>query len=128
MLLREHGEALEASFQAEYGIDLLDLYRGELTPRKAAALAVNLPPGSAVWREYGGPQAWTDAMHLTAEVEHGVRVLAWQKTEDGRKRMNAPERLTPPPLRADVKAQEQAQLSKARRYIARQRAKAATTE
>lgn len=59
-------DALEADFQRVYGLDLGGLWRGEFTVRRAAALAANLPPGSAVWRE----------LHANAEWDQGDYILA----------------------------------------------------
>lgn len=46
MWLREYGEAIEADL-AFRGIDLLDFYRGHISPRRLAVLIDNLPPESA---------------------------------------------------------------------------------
>jgi hypothetical protein len=122
MLLEEHPEELEADFQRVYQVDLLDLFRGEITPRKAAALAANLPPGSAVWVAMGGERAWSPDQHLLALVEHNTRIAWWAKTKDGSKGRRPPQRLRPPksPREEALKAQ------RATRALHRQRARAAT--
>jgi hypothetical protein len=52
-LVRTRYEAVEADFQRFYGIDLGELWTGELGPRRAARLASQLPPGSAIYRPEG---------------------------------------------------------------------------
>lgn len=50
MLLSEHHEALEYDLLTICNVDLLDLYRGTLTPRRLWVLARHLPPDSQVKR------------------------------------------------------------------------------
>lgn len=95
-LVREHGDALEADFQRWYGIDLGDLYRGQLTPRRAAALAVNLPPGSVTWIEADMSAAWTVAEHLAAAQIDALNVANWQRTKDGQKGHKRPKPIPRP--------------------------------
>ena len=45
-LIRQHGDAIEADL-AFRGFDLLDLWRGKLSPRKVDVLIRGLPPDSA---------------------------------------------------------------------------------
>jgi hypothetical protein len=52
-LVRTRYEAVEADFQRFYGIDLGELWTGEMGPRRAARLASQLPPGSAIYRSEG---------------------------------------------------------------------------
>lgn len=96
MLLRRHGGAIKADLRREYGVDLLDLWRGGLCLEDVADWVAYLPPGSAVWREHGGPAAWTDAVAMGARTEHSVRMLHWSRTEDAKHNRNRPEALTPP--------------------------------
>lgn len=105
-----------------YGIDLLGIYTGELTLRKAANLAVALPAGSAVWLAEGGPMAWTTEAQIGAAVEYNTHVLYWLKTKDGAAGKKAPKPLEPPKSRSQQAAEE----AKARRALERRRAKAAT--
>ena len=49
-----------------------------------------------MWRSVGGPLAWSDEMHLLAEVEHAARLLLWAQTKDAQSGRNAPKRLEPP--------------------------------
>jgi hypothetical protein len=48
--LRRYGEALEADLHRFYGLDLLDFYRGKMSPRALWVRLWNLPPESAVAR------------------------------------------------------------------------------
>ena len=43
-----------------YGVDLLDLWRGTLSPRRVCVLINGLPPGSAYGRARGGAGAWSE--------------------------------------------------------------------
>ena len=52
-MVRTRYEAVEADFQRFYGIDLGELWTGEMGPRRAARLASQLPPGSAIYRSEG---------------------------------------------------------------------------
>lgn len=84
-----------------------------------ADLVGALPPGCALWRATGGELAWTQEVHMLANVEFGVRVLAWQKSEDGSKGKNKPEPAAPPKSVHEVK-QEEARLSaRAAAYLRR---------
>lgn len=70
-LLRRFPGAVEADLQRYYGIDLADLYRGAITPRRLAVLVINFPRGANTWQMLGGPGA------ITGEVEAlwGVHLL-----------------------------------------------------
>lgn len=114
---------MEADFQRVYGLDLADLRTGRMRPTRAANLAAHLPPGSMVWRHTGGPQAWTDELHMLARVEHTLRVLAWQRTKDGEKGRNAPEPIEPPEPVGQARAREARVTRKAQRFLERQKAR-----
>lgn len=49
-------------------MDLGGLWRGGLTIRRAAALAANLPPGSAVWLAINADAMWTQNDYITAAL------------------------------------------------------------
>jgi hypothetical protein len=86
-------------------LDLLDLYRGRISPRKAAVLAVKLPPASATWAEYGGPLAWSGETHFIVKAIDELRVANWQRTKDGSKGSNPPKRIEPPKPAAEARRQ-----------------------
>lgn len=74
-LLRNHGEAIEADFARYYpSVDLLGVYRGELSFRRALVLVERLPYGAQTWMEMGVDAAWTVAEHGVANL---VDQLAW---------------------------------------------------
>ena len=54
-----------------YGVDLLDLWRGELTPRRLLVLIHGLPTGSNLGLAMGGDAALSD--EVTA-----IRMGVWQ--------------------------------------------------
>lgn len=117
-LLREHGEALESDFQHYYQIDLLDVYRGDLSVRKTTVLALNLPAGAAVWQDMGIDAAWTTQDHLTALIADSLQLANWQR---GGGKGKQPK---PIPRPEDAKKKEdakQATLDKARRFKEKQK-------
>lgn len=60
---------MEADLQRFYGIDLGDLYRGQLSVRRLAVLVDHLPPGSAVWAITNGiPEGWTLSDFLLTDL------------------------------------------------------------
>lgn len=118
-LLREYGEAIEADLLRHYGVNLLDLWRGRLTPRRLMVLIKGLPPGSALHRARGGPGFWSD--EVTAIKEAGHRIEATLLSVNGSKRLpKAPE---PPQEGWQVEAEKrQARLNaKVRRFQERQK-------
>lgn len=60
----------------------------------AAALAVCLPPESAVRRAEG--DGWSEAERLLALIERWGSVSDWRRTKDGQKGRNAPKAVEPP--------------------------------
>jgi hypothetical protein len=126
VLLREHAGALEADFHRWYQTDLLDLHRGGLSFRKASELARHLPPGAAVFREMGGPMAWSDEVHMGAAIEYAVRALHWAQTPDA-STTDPPMPLEPPASEFEERQQQHQDARKARtaerkaaRFLARQ--------
>lgn len=113
----EHPGALRASLQAVYGIKLSAHGYGVL---ELADLVAHLPPGCALWRASGGPLAWSDEVHMLARVDHGLRVLAWMKTEDGQKGKNPPKSEEPPLAAGQVRQEEARAEQKADAWMLRQ--------
>lgn len=121
-MLSEYPEELEADLAAEYGVDLVDLWRGGLTLRRVAVLATQLPAGSRVWQATGGPRAWSDEYHGLLAVMNRVERLEWRKTEDGSKGKNPPQMQEPPPFVGDAQAKASTADAKAQEFMRRQRA------
>ena len=103
------------------GLDLLDLWRGTLTPRKAAVLMANLPPGAALWRAMDVPGAWTTGEHLAAAAVDALAVANWQRSKDGSEGRNAPKPVSRPGVEA---VKTSTAMGRAAAFRARQRAKA----
>ncbi len=71
-----HGGALRADFQRYYRLDLADIWRGTLSPRRAWSLSEFLPDESALAASLaGGPEhrGWTLQTHLLAQLLTAVR-------------------------------------------------------
>ncbi len=126
--LKEYRGALRADFRQYYGVDLRESLARPCGLFDTADLAANLPPGSAVWREHGGPMAWTQAEHFAAAQLHAAQIANWQRTKDGQKGSNPPKPLEPPKSLADRGADAQRLNSKAQAFLARQKARQQTTE
>ena len=102
-----------------YGVDLLDLWRGRLTPRRLLVLIRGLPPGSALGRAMGGDVALSDEVTAT-------RMAAWQiccyiASAVGAKKSDLPKPPQPPEPGWQQKARkaQERQAAKARRWLAR---------
>lgn len=120
--MNEYPGELEADFQRVYGLDVIGVYNGTLSVRKAANLAAHLPPGSSVWRAEGGPLAWSDDVALLSAIEFNSHVAWWMKTKDGSRGTKPPKAMRPPPSKSEQAATE----AKARQVLARRKARAAT--
>jgi hypothetical protein len=114
---------LEADFEHYYQRDLLDLWRGSLTPRKAAVLALHLPAGAMTWKAMGIDAAWTDEAHLLAFNGDVSQIANWQRGE-GKGPKPKPIPRPGEKVRAEAKAATAA--DRARRFLARQQAQTKT--
>ena len=75
--LREHGDAVEADL-AFRGFDLLDMWRGTLSPRKVEVLIRGLPPDSATRMAMNdGQPLWSRTDHILADLIDRVAALTW---------------------------------------------------
>lgn len=83
---------MEADFHRYYGLDVLDLYRGRMSPHKAARLFGQLPPDGAVGRANAG-EGYTITDHLILEMIDLLVGANWQRANQGRKKSEQ----TPPP-------------------------------
>lgn len=133
-MLRDCADEVEADLARFYRIDLRDLWRGDLTPRRLGVLVAALPPESATMSKLAPqmaaesspnavPRQWSIDQQLLANVFDAVVVLTWTLRQ-----VNSKERLQPPelmPRPGEVKAPpkrltpEQRQLlaTKARRAV-----------
>ncbi|MEU4568662.1 hypothetical protein [Micromonospora sp. NPDC023956] len=72
-LLRDHYDAVEADLRRFYGVDLADLWAGELSLRRLSAYVANLPAESATWAaEHGVAQGLTPTDLLLADIFHAL--------------------------------------------------------
>jgi hypothetical protein len=126
--LRKYRGALRADFRHYYALDLRAALSGALSFPDIADLAANLPPGCAVWREHGGPMAWTQAEHFAAYQLHAANVANWQRTKDGQKGSNPPKPLEPPKSRDERDADAARLDARAQAFLARQKARQQATE
>lgn len=91
-----------ADFRRFYGLDLpLDGWDGADDLARPAMLWAALPRESRCVRRLVPAARWGDAEYLLREVEHGVRVLAWQSTKDGAKGRNFPRPISDPATAAE---------------------------
>ena len=92
-----------------------------------ADYVAHLPQGCALWRETGGPLAWTDEVALLTEVVFLAEVADWRVTEGKGK---FPERMKPPrplaELRAEAREKSKSTASKAQRHAERVRRRSRT--
>ena len=65
----------------------------------AACCAAQLPAGARVWR--GTAAEWSTVDYLVASMEHTLRVIAWQSTEDAQKKRNYPKPVETPASREE---------------------------
>lgn len=107
---------LRASLRAEYGVDLRDPGMSVLD---LADLAAALPSGCALYRATGGDMAWSTEMHMLSAVEFRLRVLAWQKTDDGKHGRNKPEPVKAPVSVYEKQAEEKRLSARAQAYLKR---------
>lgn len=120
-MLRHHGGALEADFERYYGRDVLDVYRGTLSLRKASNLALMLPPGAITWQEAGTDSAWTITDHLLADVLDALNTANWQRGQDGNRKR--PDPVPRPRELREKREKREREMQRASRFLERQRAR-----
>lgn len=106
LILDGHGGALRADFQRYYGIDLVDLWRGKLTPRRAWQLSEYLPPDSALNAELAGGlefRAWTLQTQLIAHLLNVVRAADVNNIRVNGGKAKSPKPLDVPSPKAEKK-------------------------
>lgn len=81
-LLRQHADVLEADLQRYYRVDLCDLWRGLLSPRRLRVLIQHLPvdsPSARALAEVDGPLAyWSLTDALLGRATDELALLRWQ--------------------------------------------------
>lgn len=80
-MLAKFPEAIEADLQEYYRLDLADLYRGELTPRKVAVMVFQLPRGARLWQCVGGQGAITAVEEALWIVQYLQQARLYQAGE-----------------------------------------------
>lgn len=93
--------------QQYYGLNI-DGMGAEFTASHAAALAAQLPAASRVARAEHPELAWDEATYILSHMERTLRVIAWQRTEDGQHRRNFPQHMETP---ADRERERRAEAS-----------------
>lgn len=81
-----------------------------------------------MFREYGGPMAWTQADHFAAAQLHAANVANWQRTKDGQRGSNPPKPIEPPKGRNERNAETARLDARAQAFLARQKARQEATE
>lgn len=76
--------------------------------RHAAILMEQLPADSRTARAQNPGAEWGPTEYLLWRIEHTLRVIAWQPTEDGAKGRRPPRPLPTPADRADLERKLQA--------------------
>jgi len=79
MIDEGHGAALRADLQM-YGLDLADVWRGRLAPRRVLDLVEHLPDDSALQAQMRGGRhhrGWTVAAYLAAAAVDAEHDTAW---------------------------------------------------
>lgn len=81
-LIREHGDAIEADL-AFRGFDLLDMWRGTLSPRKVDVLIRGLPADSATRMSINGEPLWGRTDYILADLIDATNGHAWLTANSG---------------------------------------------
>lgn len=98
-MLAACGDELRADFQRYYGLNLDDMGK-TYTVAHAAALARNLPAGSAVHRALNPALEWADSDYLLMQIEYDIRLLAWSLAGGKKSRSPKPKPIETPTERA----------------------------
>lgn len=69
---------MEADLHRFYGLDLVDAYRGTISIRKLAVLAIHLPPEAAVKRQGMDDEWWSRETQASVAVLDQIRALRHQ--------------------------------------------------
>ena len=83
--LRLHEPELRADFQQYYGIDLDAAMRGGESPRRMAALLMQLPQESRTYRKEDKDAIWTADRQLQAVLINQLAGLMWGMSDPKRR-------------------------------------------
>ena len=96
-----HRSALVADFHRTYGLSLSKMREWGIPLTEVCDMATQLPLDSAVRRSVDEHWQRTPEIDLLRDIEHDLRVLAWQQTSSGSKGTGYPEPMRlpwdPPP-------------------------------
>lgn len=119
VLLKDHGEAIEADLLREYGVDLLDLWRGRLSLRRVKVLVAGLSQDARLRREVSGPDAdWNLTAHLLALAVDYLAIMVWQKSNAGVKSPSPLPKPIPRPGQAQAEARRPMTVAQRDRLLA----------
>lgn len=110
--MRDRPSELRADLQQYYGLDI-DGMGADYSHAHAACCAAQLPAGARVWR--GTAAEWEPSLYFLAGIEHDLRVIAWQSTEDAQHRRNYPKPIETPASRHEVERRVAASVAGRRR-------------
>lgn len=118
-ILANHGYAVEADLRRYYGVDLVDFWRDEITPRQILVYISHLPADSAtaaLIRDKPELQDWglTEFLlgGLTDRIGQLVYMYAYQHTDEReRRKLQLPESVLPDSAVEKVVREETAQMS-----------------
>lgn len=100
---------MRASLRVEYQITDM---RAE-SVLELADLVAWLPPGSPLWRAYGGPMAQSAELAKLVEIEFRLRELSWMQSKDGAAGRNRPKPPEAPKYAREREAEEAEAMRKA---------------
>jgi hypothetical protein len=89
--MSRHRSALVADFHRYYGLSVSAMKEWGIPLTEVCDMAVNLPLDSAVRRSVDPHWQRTPEIDILRDVEHNLRVLAWQQTSSAKKGIGYPE-------------------------------------
>lgn len=104
---------------SEYRVDLLDLWRGTLSPRRVMVFITQLKPGARLHMAMGGSRAWT--VEESAIHYEGQKIASAVIASVGGKQKDMPAPVEPPKIgwRDERSAADQKQNAKAAAWAKR---------
>lgn len=105
-MLRSHPVELESDLW-DRGIDLVSMYRGDVSVRRVALLAASLPPSSRVSMVMQTDDMWSPTDYLIADLRDSVQNLIWVSANKGVEKSKQTEQPKPTLRPADFRKKEQ---------------------